>query len=113
MHVFSEKYPVVDIKITEYEKTPRLTGISDKSRISLDYHKDLCNIKVGENIKIDIWVSDKPEISKNIYLMRGIVNKLEEQRLEASFGGLLMFYEGPRIEEIELEKTIYLSIVKL
>ncbi len=113
MHVLSQEFTVSDIKATEYEKTPRATLISNSSKIAIDYYAELCHLKQNENVRMDLYLQQKPEINEKIYLMRGIVYKIEENRFEASFGGLLMFYEGNLVEDLELEKIIYVSISKL
>ena len=113
MQILSENYKVTDIKNLAFEKVPRGSFVSKTSRIALDYHSDLCNIKLDDTLKIDIFLTVKPTVSKSCYLMRGIVYKIEEKRFEASFGGLLMFYEGDLDDNLALEAEIYIAIQKI
>lgn len=113
MQILSENYKVTDIKNLAFDKVPRASLTSQTSRMALDYHSDLCNLKLDDNVKVDLFLAVKPLVSKNCFLMRGIIYKIEENRFEASFGGLLMFYEGPLDENVALEGEIYISVLKI
>lgn len=113
MHILSENYTLTDIKNMAFEKVPRGTFVSPHSKIALDYHEDLCNFKLNDCALINVYLSSRPEVNKNTYLMRGIVYKIGENRYEASFGGLLMFYEGPLHESLCSEAEIYISVAKI
>lgn len=113
MQILSEKLKVTEIKTTEFEKVPRATLESPRVGIAIDYHADLCFLKVNDEVEICIYTTKRPEINKNIYLMRGIVYKIGERNFSVSFGGMLMFYKGDMLENIELESEIYLSIAKI
>ncbi len=113
MLIHSENYKISDIKNLAFEKVPRGSFISKTSRIALDYHSDLCNIKIEEIVKIEIYLKTRPEVNKNSYLMRGIVYKIEENKYEASFGGLLLFFEGHLDVNLNLEDEIYISVQKI
>lgn len=113
MHAVSQNFKVEEIKNTGFEKVPRASLTSENARVALDYHSDLCHINPNDVVKVDIYASEKPAINKNIYLTRGIVYKVQENRFEASFGGLLMFYEGELMDQIALESEIYVSITKI
>lgn len=113
MHILSENYTLADIKNMAFDKVPRGTFVSPRSKIALDYHQDLCSLKLNDNTQINVYLSERPVVNRNIYLMRGIVYKIEESRYEASFGGLLMFYEGPLHESLCIEAEIYISVAKV
>lgn len=113
MHILSENYTLTDIKNMAFEKVPRGSFVSPHSRIALDYHEDLCHLKVTDTIQINVYLSEQPAVSRNIYLMRGIVYKIEENRYEASFGGLLMIYEGPLHGSLRNEAEIYVSVARI
>lgn len=113
MQILTGDFKVTDIKNLAFQKVPRASLESQTSRIALDYHSDLCNLKLYDNVKIEIFLSSKPSVTRNCYLMRGIIYKIEENRFEASFGGLLMFYEGSLDDNIELESEIYISVYKI
>lgn len=113
MLILSEDFKVTDIKNLAFKKVPRASLVSPTCKIALDYHSDLCHLKLEDNIKIELFLSSKPSLNKNYYLMRGIVYKIEENRFEASFGGLLMFYEGALNENLLLEAEIYIAVLKI
>ncbi|ELA41176.1 uncharacterized protein VICG_01775 [Vittaforma corneae ATCC 50505] len=113
MHAVSQNFKVAEIKNTGFEKVPRASLTSENTRMALDYHSDLCHLRPNDIVKIDIYTSEKPAINKNTYLTRGIVYKIQNNRFEASFGGLLMFYEGPLMDQIALESEIYVSVTRI
>ena len=113
MQILAGDFKVTNIKNLAFHKVPRASLESQTSRIALDYHADLCHLKLHDNVRVELFLSSKPSINKNCYLMRGIIYKIEENRFEASFGGLLMFYEGQLDENIALESEIYISIFKI
>jgi len=113
MIIHSDNYEVCEILTDAFEKVPRATLIAKNSRIALDYHAELCNLRLRDNLKISIYISEKPPKDRNIYLVRGIVYKIEENRFEASFGGMLMFYEGALDSSLANDCEIYVSISKI
>ena len=113
MQILTGEFRVTDIKNLAFQKVPRATLESQDSKIALDYHADLCNLKVNDTAKIELFLSSKPSVTKNCYLMKGIIYKIEENKFEASFGGLLLFYQGSLNENIKLESEIYISVYKV
>jgi len=107
-----QSFRVERITQTGFEKVPRATLTCANSRVDMDYHADLCPLQEGETVEMGIYTSGRPQISKNTYLTRGIVYKVGEGGFEASFGGLLMFYEGRGLEQVGLESEIYVSVDK-
>lgn len=113
MHILSQSYTVSDIKNSVFEKVPRAVLTCPTSRMSLDYHSELCNLKINDTVVVDLYLSDKPTINKNVFLMRGLVYSIDQNKFEASFGGLLMFYEGPLDENLSVESEIYVSVARM
>lgn len=111
MLIVGENYKVAEIKNTSFDKVPRAILQAPTSKIAADYHSDLCDIKLNDTVKVVMSVGELPSVPKNTYLMRGTVYKIEEGRFEVSCGGLLVFYEGPIIEELVVEAEVYVSFI--
>ncbi|KAM0680625.1 DNA-directed RNA polymerases I [Glugoides intestinalis] len=109
MQIVGENYKVVEIKNTSFDKVPRAILQAASSKIAADYHSDLCDLKLKDMVKVVISIGERPVLPKSTYLMHGTVYKIEENRLEISCGGLLLFYEGPIIEELAVETDVYVS----
>lgn len=112
MEMFDDKYTVDDIRDLSFKKVPRGIFTSHKSQIALDYHSQLLPLKLGDNVQITLY-SKKPEINKNIYLMRGIVYKIEKDGFECSFGGMLLLYKGDINENLMENAEVFVSVAKV
>lgn len=105
-------FTVEKIAKTGFEKVPRATLINKNCKMIFDYQADLCVLKEGDTVDAGIYTARIPSVGQNTYLMRGVIYKVGEKTFEASFGGLLLFYEGQPLEQIGLESEIYLSVGK-
>lgn len=114
MILLSENYKVMDIKETSFDKVPRASLQTEGSRIAVDYHADLCKIKVNDMVKVELCIDEQPVTQKNVYAMRGVVYKISEnRRIEISCGGLLVFYEGALLDSLTVGAEVYFSMVRV
>lgn len=113
MEVLSENYTLHEIYDQPFKTVPRGIFSSDKSHLALDYHSGLLSLSKGDKVQIRLYINQKPEINKQIYLMRGTVYKIEEDLMECSFGGLLLIYKGSIHEELALDIPVYVAVIKL
>lgn len=112
MEVLSENYKVLDIITLSCPTVPRAVLHSPSSEMALDYYKALLPLNKNENIQIKLYL-EEPTVPSNIYLMRGVVYKLDNEGYECSFGGLLLFYKGEIHDNMKIDSEIFVSVAKI
>lgn len=113
MEILRENYTLEEIYDQPFKTVPRGIFKSPNSKLALDYHSGLLSLVKKDNVEIRLYLKNKPDVNKNIYLMRGVVYKIEEDSFECSFGGLLLIYSGPLSDELELDAPIYVSVNRI
>lgn len=111
--IYSELYHVESIDSTHFEITPRAILKNGHSTVELDYHSHLLFLKETCQVKMEIYVGQQPTLPKNIYLTRGIIYKIAEGKFSASFGGLLLIYNGNLSNDIQEGMEIYAAFTLL
>lgn len=110
MEIHSGVYVVEDILDLSSKTVPRGVFKGADSEFALDYHSGLLPIAKLDTVRFALYM-EKPSIPPTVYLMRGLVYKIEENRFEASFGGLLLLFQGPLNERLSEDAEIFLSLL--
>lgn len=113
MLILQGNYKLEEIYDQPFKTVPRGIFKSDDSQMALDYHSGLLNLSINDMVEIKLYIDQKPDINKSIYLMRGVIYKIEDNLFECSFGGLLLIYKGTLCDDITLDAQIYISVNKI
>lgn len=112
MEIHSSNYVLDEILDLSFKTVPRGIFVSPIARIALDYYSMLLCLHEHDRVEIRLYTK-KPDINKSIYLMRGIVYKIDEDGFECSCGGLLLLYKGEINESITNDMELFVSVAKI